>query len=374
MTAPASLSSPADDRKNRFPDAFSHYRALLLLAVAYALFICGECYIYAVPPAECLEVLGATYSLISKILSMLLFAGVYYFFRRLFDGAEKRAGASRLKHAWRGLNAAAENYFSGRLFAYALVGLVAVLPVDFFFIQKSLQPVISPYHWDPVLAVWDKAVHFGHTPNDLMMALAQKAGFLGVLFSDAYFAWFGAMFAILGYSLLADRDLKRRLRYLWVFVLAWIVVGSVMANVFSSVGPIFYHAFYPRLPDPYAALRAYVDKNGEENFLVVFYTIHALMAWATNGKAINPSVISAMPSMHMAIAWLNVLYCFRLNKYAGLAALLFAVLIYGATMLFGFHYGLDIYFSILLMSLMWWLSGRIADKLFGKDNNPRLMT
>lgn len=374
MTQETKTQDSPDDRKGRFAAAFADYRALLLLGLAFMIVVCVEAYIYGVPVGDMLGLLGATYNVIAKMLVLMMFSAVFYFCRRLFDGKEKRAGRGRIVHAWHGLNAKAESYLSGRLFAYGLVGLAAVLPLDFFFIQKALQPVINPYSWDPVFARWDRIVHFGHAPNDVAVAVAKHVDFLGTLLDLSYLAWFGVMFSVLFFNLMVDRDLKRRLRYLWVFILSWLVVGSLLADMLSSVGPVFYHVFYPMLPDPYEAMRAYVEKNGAADFPVAFMSRGFLIRWATNGRLINPNVMSAMPSMHMAVAWLNVLYGFRVNRWLGLFTGVFALMIYGATMLFGFHYGLDIYASVVVVSIMWWISGRIANRKYGKNETPRLVT
>jgi len=63
--------------------------------------------------------------------------------------------------------------------------------------------------------------------------------------------------------------------------------------------------------------------------------------------------ISAMPSMHVAIATINALYLAGINRWAGIAAWTYCAIILIGSIYSGWHYSLDGYVSVIVVLAIW---------------------
>ena len=73
--------------------------------------------------------------------------------------------------------------------------------------------------------------------------------------------------------------------------------------------------------------------------------------------------ISAMPSVHNALAVLFALAAFQLNRAAGWALAAYAGLIWLGSVHLGWHYAVDGLVAAALTAGLWRVAGRIADRL-----------
>jgi membrane-associated phospholipid phosphatase len=138
-----------------------------------------------------------------------------------------------------------------------------------------------------------------------------------------------------------------------------------MGLYFSSSGPLFYHSFFPDKPDPYAGFVNFIRDYGPGDFPLAYAGGVHLLAWTRSTDMININAVAAFPSLHLAIAWLATLYGFNIDRRLGWVGVVFCVLIYLATILSGFHYAIDGYVSLAVVSLMWHLAGKLLDRRHG---------
>ncbi|MDE1152717.1 MAG: phosphatase PAP2 family protein [Micavibrio sp.] len=350
-----------------FKAATKYYRELLMCGFLYIVVIILESIFCGVTLAEFMRVGIGLVLVTLKCVILLVGMGFVAYLQGLFLPPEP--GLTRLKSAARRLDLLQQRYLDGEVFAYGCIGLAVLMCATFYFVQKSLIANLHPFAWDNEFIAIDKFLHLGYMPNDFIVAITEKLH-LGGLLDIAYFSWFAMMYAIVGYNLFWDSDRKRRLRFMWVFFLSWVLLGSLLGTVFSAAGPIFYHDFFPNLPDPYKDFVAYIEAHGAADFSIAYHSRFLLLAWTTNGQMVNPNAVAAFPSMHLAIAWLAVLYARSFGRGPFIIALVFTVLIYMATILFGFHYAIDGYVSIILVSLMWWGFGKYLDRQYPDDAPP----
>jgi hypothetical protein len=218
---------------------------------------------------------------------------------------------------------------------------------------KIAIPAIVPFYADELFADIDAALHFGN-PGEHLHALLP--GWVAEPIVTAYtFLWFSLWFGLLGFVALHDDSALRR-RYFWSMALTMVLLGTIGATAFSSVGPIFYDAFIPgdRFAPLLAALRD--TAAGDLTFQTAGYL---LSAYRGEGGIIGTG-ISAMPSMHLAIVTLNALMLGSLNRWAGLAGWAYVALILIGSVYLAWHYAIDGYFSIAVVPLIWWLAGRFT--------------
>lgn len=305
--------------------------------------------------------MGIVYAVIGAFLVLYIFTGLVYLLTFLAHFVmalrAKETFSAALKKAHRTVLKQAKAYPCDPLFVFGLVGFIAKLPCNFLFAYKSLITFVNPYKWDPKFAEWDRLVHLGWYPHELLSFLLDIP-YVALFFDISYGVWFQVSILACYFALFFDRNFARRMKFIHGFILSWIIGGSFLAMYFSSVGPIFFHEFYKDAPDVYAGLREHLDSINEASRLPTYSMRHVVVEWTTNDKHIDPNSLSAMPSMHMWLMWLVVLYCREINKYVFAGALFFSLLTYVAVVSFGIHYAIDCYVSIALMSLLWWALGR----------------
>jgi membrane-associated phospholipid phosphatase len=98
------------------------------------------------------------------------------------------------------------------------------------------------------------------------------------------------------------------------------------------------------------------------------YTVWALhgqeMLWESyvNSEVKQITGISAMPSMHISMAFLFVLVGLRANRVIGILLIVFAVLNMIGCVYLGWHYAIDGYAVIVCTWLLWWAVGRLIKR------------
>ena len=239
------------------------------------------------------------------------------------------------------------------------IGLPAALVLPIFFsLFTSLKASIThivPFYADPFLANADRLLMGNH---DAWRILQPLVGLPAITFILNFFYNFWIFSAIIPLILVTflTGDLSLRRRYLVAYILVWAILGNVTAIVFSSVGPCFYEAFYglPR----YADLMAYLHLANRE-FPIWALTAQEYLLVAKDGSSIGAG-ISAFPSLHVAVAMLNVMLCRNFSRLWQIASIVFLAFILIGSVHLGWHYAIDGYFSIIAVPIIWWVAGKIS--------------
>lgn len=209
-------------------------------------------------------------------------------------------------------------------------------------------PSIVPFHADGLLAEIDRSIH-GTDPWRIAHGLAGD-WWRHVVVQAYSHVWFAAWFGTVLYAIVLAGPVDRA-RYLWGNVLTLAVVGTILATLLSSAGPNFPSIFADGAR--FVPLRAALEAS-PANASVLGYIDYLRDAYFRPAGAIGTG-ISAMPSVHVAIAVLNALFYSGLGRWRGLAAWLFAALILFGSVYTGWHYAADGYVSIAVVSLIWWV-------------------
>ena len=179
------------------------------------------------------------------------------------------------------------------------------------------------------------------------------------VFNFFYNLWFFATNIILCLVIFLLEDNRLRTHYLAAFILSWILIGGLFATLLSSVGPCFYSAFYPG--DPYAELIAYLD-HVNEIYPVWARTLQKLLLESYKQDEMGFGVgISALPSMHIAVVVLNAIFLSKVHRLAGVAAWIFAAIIFVGSVHLAWHYAVDGYLAALLVIIIWFGAGKLVD-------------
>jgi len=318
------------------------------------------------PIGECMVMV---YGLLGILAAVYVFLGSSYGVLYLFEFRTCLRGGKNLLRAFldAGENTGkrAGAYVSGPVFAFGIVSLISILPVIFLLAYKSLVPFVNPYSWDQVFSSWDYTLHFGHYPSALVGTLVDSLH-AGKVMDLAYGCWFLAVFGTCGFALFIDRQVHRRMRFIWSFLLAWIIGGCFMAEWLSCVGPLFYHQFYPDMPDIYAPLIDRLTRVDAEQGIAVFHYRQLIVDWTRNDRHIDANTLAAMPSIHVWIAALIALYWRDVGPKVFAFATVFCVLIILSTIYLGIHYAVDGYVSLAIVIPLWWGIGKILDRRYSR--------
>ena len=211
---------------------------------------------------------------------------------------------------------------------------------------KTAIPAVNPFWLDRSLIDLDRAV-FGTDPWRISHAFLGSATPAIDLF---YVLWFPAQSIVLC-AVLFMQPSEHKTRALISYALFWILLGIAAAVSLSSVGPIFF------------------DRLTGSNEFAGLRDIHAPAAkrmsdllWAayTTNSTIVGNGISAMPSLHVAIAaWMALAVRKRMMW-------LYVAAIWVASVHLGWHYASDGLAGIVGAIVIWRIAPRLALQFRGK--------
>jgi hypothetical protein len=127
------------------------------------------------------------------------------------------------------------------------------------------------------------------------------------------------------------------------------LLGTVAALAFSSVGPVLYERFYH--VDRFADLMAAISRSAVGDYMEL--ASGYLFENYVDDGSLPGTGISAMPSVHLAVATLNALLLTRLSRIAGAIGWAYLGAILVGSVYLGWHYAIDGYVSIAVVGLIW---------------------
>lgn len=249
----------------------------------------------------------------------------------------------------------------GRLPRAVPVLIAFLVLMSVFTSVKMMIPVVQPFAWDETLAALDRLLHGGVDPWRLLHPVLGYPPVTTVI-NFIYNMWFFVMFGALYWQLFAVKDPQLRMQFFYSFFLSWILNGTLLAIGFSSAGPCFFEEFTGK--DYYAPLMDYLRGAKEISPVWALATQDMLLqTYREYGVALGAG-ISAMPSLHVSVAFLIALSCWRTDRRAGVALTAFLVCIVVGAVHLGWHYAVDAYASLLTTWLIWrfsfWLTSRLC--------------
>lgn len=235
----------------------------------------------------------------------------------------------------------------GQRFVYSAWSvLIFLLSISAFTTWKYNIPAIVPFYGDAFFADLDRSLHGADAWRIAHAALPDWSIYIiQPAYSMVWFSlWFGVVFFVTIRMNAPQRD-----RYLWSLAITMFAVGTVLATLLSSVGPVFYDRFmdstrFHELTETLASTTAGMD--------TLRYAAYLFDSYQSGDEAFG-SGISAMPSVHVAIAVLNAILFSTLGWRLGAAGWAFALLIFTGSVYTGWHYAVDGYLSAIVVVLVW---------------------
>ncbi|MGV2495833.1 phosphatase PAP2 family protein [Pelagerythrobacter aerophilus] len=234
---------------------------------------------------------------------------------------------------------------------------LCVLLMPFFSKMKAAIPLFNDYTWDPRFIAWDRAIFFGHDAWQVLQPLVGYPPITAAL-AFLYHAWLLLLYLGCLYFAFAAIDPAIRRRFFLTYVLAWSVIGGGVATLLASVGPCFVG---PLFGDPaFDAQMAYLRAADAQIPVMTLSVQEMLLDWHLADADGLGSGITAMPSMHVAIAFLFWLATRRVSPMVGRWFLAFFVAIWIGSVHLAYHYAVDGLVSVVLVATLW----RASDWIF----------
>jgi len=231
---------------------------------------------------------------------------------------------------------------------------IAIVFMPFFSQLKSMIPLFNAFRWDPAFIAWDRALFFGF---DGWQVLQPVLGYppITALLAVLYHAWI--LLIYIGTLLILFHPAATLVarRYFLGFILIWTLIGGGLATVFASVGPCF---IGPIFGDPtFDAQMAYLRAANEQFPVMTLHVQELLLGWYREGEGGLGSGITAMPSMHVAMAFLFWLAVRKVWRPVGWFFLAFFVTIWLGSVHLAYHYAVDGLVSVIATAVIWQASG-----------------
>ena len=235
-----------------------------------------------------------------------------------------------------------------------LAALIVFMPA--FSAMKSSIPLFNSHNWDAAFIAADSAIH----GRDAWRLLQPVLGYPIVTsaLSGVYLAWFFVVYATSIYFCFMAKQHELRAQFFITYFASWTVCGVILATAFQSVGPSFVG---PLLGDHrFDEQMAYLRTSNEHFPVLILRAQDFLLAARLDSSNGLGAGISAMPSMHVAMATLMALTAARVSRAWAIAGYGFLAAIMIGSVHLAPHYAVDGYVSVAATVVLWKLAGRLA--------------
>jgi hypothetical protein len=227
---------------------------------------------------------------------------------------------------------------------------------------KQIIPLINKYSWDTSLMRLDYFLHFGRHPWEILEIFINSERLLRAI-DILYMFWFIFLFIFCCWMAWSS-DRKLRLQYFISSLLVWILLGSIFGTIFSSVGPCYYQNVIEinDAVNPYQNLLGKLEIYHENKALWAIFNQIGLWNSQATHNWLPFGGISAMPSIHVAMAIIFLLTSFKVNKWLGILFAIYALAVQIGSVVLGWHYAVDGYFGAVATVIIWVFIGNLLER------------
>lgn len=242
-----------------------------------------------------------------------------------------------------------------------------------FTVHKGAVVGANGYQFDALFIAWDRMIFAGNDPWVLTHQLLQSptlTKWIDILYHPAFLPM------LIGYFICISARGRPALRetYMIAYLASFFLIGMVSAGALDSAGPLFdgvlfgdgttFSPLHDRLQEQIAAGGGPKTADLIRQYLI---NLHQ-----SDGVDMGAG-ISAMPSMHIALAALWVFPAWHFGKVAGVLMTLYGIVIWIGSVHLGWHYFVDGLVSLAMVAAIWFSAGYMLG-LYGKNQVIRATT
>ncbi len=228
------------------------------------------------------------------------------------------------------------------LFLTLRIWVAGVLTLYAYTWLKVAIPLLSERLWDAELARLDQMIHAGLSPSRFLVALFEGTPLLWLL-DNVYAIWLPMTMTGAGFFAMTLSP-RARAQFFFSYVMIW-TLGVWTYVALPALGPALAYPWewttvHAELPN---ALETQARLMGNYERVVESRTTGVLRA------GFNPSLgVAAMPSLHVGIVALLLLWCFRRARSLASVFIAALMLTFLGSIVTGWHYAVDAYVGGLL--------------------------
>jgi hypothetical protein len=230
-----------------------------------------------------------------------------------------------------------------------IMAAATLLFVFAFTVAKAKITAIVPFQWDTTFDLWDRNLHFGYRPWELLAPLLNHAP-VSFALNFNYNMWFLVMNLFWVHFAFYSKPGVARTQFFLCFMLCWMIGGSILAMVFSSAGPCYY-ALIGLDPTAYAEPLQHLKSVNETLPIWALRTQDWLWQFKQQDSVFGG--ISAMPSMHNATAMLFVLASWKAKPLIRILTITHCALVFLGSIHLVWHYAVDAYIGWAITLITW---------------------
>lgn len=165
------------------------------------------------------------------------------------------------------------------------------------------------------------------------------------------------------FAVASARGLRKiRFSLFTIFLFIWILGGNILAYLGLSAGPIFFDKVTGD-GQHYDALAEMISGTGADGMRAFNYYQYLWDAFARGTVGIGTG-ISAFPSMHVASAAVIACFMSEFGRVTTILGTVFVAVILFGSVLLGWHYAIDGYYSTALVVLFYRVMRKKRDSRF----------
>lgn len=239
------------------------------------------------------------------------------------------------------------------MFLHVAISLAAfVVTMASFTTFKSVALPQLDYSWDMAFVHWDRWLFMGVDPWLITHSWLPSATHSWLL-DKGYHAWFYPMFMAYVCCALLLRGPVVRACYLVTYLASWLIIGTILAAALISAGPAFDGLMFDS-GQVFAPLMARLAEQDQALGGLQSQVLQQMLyAGYQDGTAALGYGISAMPSMHIALASMWMCLFWAIRWWFGLMGVLYVLLIWTGSVHLGWHYAADGLVSLPIVLALW---------------------